>query len=148
MDRLSRILRPLLLGGAAAPAHILEEERYLPGDAGLIVADRYDAAVVRAGGASAARARAAQGRAAALRAPRRAPACRRRSTRRSAKLVSAAEAFFGFLSSISLLDVARARVAVGIVARRIAGDGIGAVGVGAMVEQQLARCAARAAGPR
>ena len=28
-------------------AHILEEERYLPGDAGLIVADRYDAAVVR-----------------------------------------------------------------------------------------------------
>ncbi len=27
-------------------AHILEEERYLPGDAGLIVADRYDAAVV------------------------------------------------------------------------------------------------------
>src|SRR3569832_236347 len=34
---------------AAPPhlAHILEEERYLPGDAGLIVADRYDAAVVR-----------------------------------------------------------------------------------------------------
>jgi len=29
-------------------AHILEEERYLPGDAGLIVADRYDAAIVRA----------------------------------------------------------------------------------------------------
>jgi hypothetical protein len=28
-------------------AHILEQERYLPGDAGLIVADRYDAAVVR-----------------------------------------------------------------------------------------------------
>jgi hypothetical protein len=28
-------------------AHILEEERFLPGDAGLIVADRYDAAVVR-----------------------------------------------------------------------------------------------------
>lgn len=28
-------------------AHLLEEERYLPGDAGLIVADRYDAAVVR-----------------------------------------------------------------------------------------------------
>ena len=28
-------------------AHILEEERYLPRDAGLIVADRYDAAVVR-----------------------------------------------------------------------------------------------------
>ena len=28
-------------------AHILEEERYQPGDAGLIVADRYDAAVVR-----------------------------------------------------------------------------------------------------
>jgi hypothetical protein len=28
-------------------AHILEEERYLPNDAGLIVADRYDAAVVR-----------------------------------------------------------------------------------------------------
>jgi len=28
-------------------AHILEEERYLPGEAGLIVADRYDAAVVR-----------------------------------------------------------------------------------------------------
>jgi len=27
--------------------HILEEERYLPRDAGLIVADRYDAAVVR-----------------------------------------------------------------------------------------------------
>lgn len=28
-------------------AHILQEERYLPGEAGLIVADRYDAAVVR-----------------------------------------------------------------------------------------------------
>ena len=28
-------------------AHIVEEERYLPGVAGLIVADRYDAAVVR-----------------------------------------------------------------------------------------------------
>jgi hypothetical protein len=28
-------------------AHILEEERYLPSDAGLIVADRYDAAIVR-----------------------------------------------------------------------------------------------------
>jgi hypothetical protein len=28
-------------------ASILEEERYLPGDAGLIVADRYDAAIVR-----------------------------------------------------------------------------------------------------
>lgn len=28
-------------------AHLLEEERFLPGDAGLIVADRYDAAVVR-----------------------------------------------------------------------------------------------------
>lgn len=28
-------------------AHILEEERYLPEDAGLIVADRYDAAVAR-----------------------------------------------------------------------------------------------------
>ena len=28
-------------------AHILEEERYLPNDAGLIVADRYDAAIVR-----------------------------------------------------------------------------------------------------
>ena len=34
----------------AVPAHlapILQQERYLPGDAGLIVADRYDAAVVR-----------------------------------------------------------------------------------------------------
>ena len=29
-------------------APILDEERYLPGDAGLIVADRYDAAIVRA----------------------------------------------------------------------------------------------------
>ena len=28
-------------------AHLLEEQRFLPGDAGLIVADRYDAAVVR-----------------------------------------------------------------------------------------------------
>lgn len=28
-------------------AHILQEERYLPGEAGLIVADRYDAAIVR-----------------------------------------------------------------------------------------------------
>ena len=28
-------------------AHILHEDRYLPGDAGLIVADRYDAAIVR-----------------------------------------------------------------------------------------------------
>ena len=34
----------------AVPPHlarILEEERYLPGEAGLIVADRYDAAVMR-----------------------------------------------------------------------------------------------------
>lgn len=34
----------------AVPPHlaaILEEERYLPGEAGLIVADRYDAAIVR-----------------------------------------------------------------------------------------------------
>ena len=34
----------------AVPPHlarILEEERYQPGDAGLIVADRYDAAIVR-----------------------------------------------------------------------------------------------------
>ena len=34
----------------AVPSHlaaILEEERYLPGEAGLIVADRYDAAIVR-----------------------------------------------------------------------------------------------------
>ena len=28
-------------------AHILEEERYLPSEAGLIVADRYDAALIR-----------------------------------------------------------------------------------------------------
>lgn len=28
-------------------AHLLEEERFLPGEAGLIVADRYDAAIVR-----------------------------------------------------------------------------------------------------
>src|SRR6185437_8975986 len=28
-------------------AHLLEQERFLPGDAGLIVADRYDAAVIR-----------------------------------------------------------------------------------------------------
>ncbi len=28
-------------------AHILDKERYLSGDAGLIVADRYDAAIVR-----------------------------------------------------------------------------------------------------
>jgi hypothetical protein len=28
-------------------AHLLEEERVLPGDAGLLVADRYDAAVMR-----------------------------------------------------------------------------------------------------
>ena len=28
-------------------AYLLEQERFLPGDAGLIVADRYDAAVVR-----------------------------------------------------------------------------------------------------
>ena len=28
-------------------AHLLEEDRFLPADAGLIVADRYDAAVVR-----------------------------------------------------------------------------------------------------
>ena len=34
----------------AVPPHlsaILEQERFLPGDAGLIVADRYDAAVIR-----------------------------------------------------------------------------------------------------
>ena len=30
-----------------ALARILDEERYLPGEAGLIVADRYDAAIVR-----------------------------------------------------------------------------------------------------
>lgn len=30
-----------------ALAHLLEEERFLPGDAGLLVADRYDAAVLR-----------------------------------------------------------------------------------------------------
>src|SRR3569833_2917750 len=37
----------------AVPPHlarILEEERYLPNEAGLIVADRYDAAVVREAG--------------------------------------------------------------------------------------------------
>lgn len=28
-------------------AHLLEEERFLPGEAGLLVADRYDAAVMR-----------------------------------------------------------------------------------------------------
>lgn len=28
-------------------AHILDEERYLPSEAGLIVADRYDAAIIR-----------------------------------------------------------------------------------------------------
>jgi hypothetical protein len=35
---------------AVPPAlvHILEHERYLPGEAGLIVADRYDAAITRA----------------------------------------------------------------------------------------------------
>lgn len=32
-------------------ARILDEERYLPGEAGLIVADRYDAAIVRAAAA-------------------------------------------------------------------------------------------------
>ena len=31
-------------------AHILDEERYLPGEAGLIIADRYDAAIVREAG--------------------------------------------------------------------------------------------------
>lgn len=30
-----------------ALAHLLEEERFMPGDAGLLVADRYDAAVIR-----------------------------------------------------------------------------------------------------
>jgi len=30
-----------------ALAHLLEEERFLPGEAGLLVADRYDAAVMR-----------------------------------------------------------------------------------------------------
>ena len=30
-----------------ALAHLLDEERFLPGDAGLLVADRYDAAVMR-----------------------------------------------------------------------------------------------------
>jgi len=49
-------------------ARFLEEDRYLPGEAGLIVADRYDAAVIRqprigrCGGT-------AQGRIAALCAP-------------------------------------------------------------------------------
>ena len=39
-DRFYWAVPPLL-------ARILDEERYLPGEAGLIVADRYDAAVVR-----------------------------------------------------------------------------------------------------
>ena len=31
----------------SALAHLLDEERFLPGEAGLLVADRYDAAVIR-----------------------------------------------------------------------------------------------------
>ena len=48
MDRLSRILRPLLLGGAAAAGAICwTRTASCPGEAGLLVADRYDAAVMR-----------------------------------------------------------------------------------------------------
>src|SRR4051794_12797816 len=61
---------------------------------------------------------------------------RRKSTRRWAKLVSG-RSRFRLLVVDQFLDFARPRVAVGIVARRIAGDRVGAVGVRAMVEQQL-----------
>ena len=48
MDRLSRLLRPFLLGGAAASRRrSSRRSAILPGEAGLIVADRYDAAVIR-----------------------------------------------------------------------------------------------------
>ena len=47
MDRLSGILRPFLLGGAASAGPFARGDAFLPGDAGLLVADRYDAAVMR-----------------------------------------------------------------------------------------------------
>ena len=53
-------------------AAICDGERFLPSEAGLIVADRYDAVLMRDAVAPAARAGAAQGRAAAVRAARRA----------------------------------------------------------------------------
>ena len=90
-------------------ARILEEERYLPSEAGLIVADRYDAAVVRE---AAHRPLApARRKAELLRFARR--AARRLSAQVDPSLgdayLAAAAAGLGFLSSISLQDVARAR---------------------------------------
>ncbi len=59
MDRLSRALRPLLLGGAGGvrPAAVRAARRSCPQRAGLIVADRYDAAIVREAATRAARQR-------------------------------------------------------------------------------------------
>ena len=60
----------------AVPSHlasICDEERFLPDEAGLLVADRYDAAIWREAAHRPLSAGAAQGRTAALRPPRRAP---------------------------------------------------------------------------
>ena len=57
-----------------ACARLLEQEHFLPDEAGLLVADRYDAVILREAVDPAAGAGAAQGRMAALRPPRRAPA--------------------------------------------------------------------------
>src|SRR5258708_10999965 len=62
-------------------------------------------------------------------------ALRRRSIRRWATLFSGRCRGFGFLVLDQLEDVARARIARGIIARRIAGGGVRPVGVGAGVEQ-------------
>ena len=108
MDRLSRILRPLLLGGAAASRAILRGGAL---SAGRSRADRrrpLRCGGGARGGAPAAGAGPAQGRVAALRPPRRAAACRRRSTRRwaTAELAAAAADGFGLLGLDQLQDVA------------------------------------------
>ena len=128
-------------------ASILEEERYLPGAAGLIVADRYDAAIVRDAAAPAAGSGAAQGRIAAFRAPRgAAPVGPDRSVAGRGQLRPAGG--LGLLVFDQLDDVARARVARRIVARRKTGDMIGLVGIGAGPQQRADDSSAGVAGPQ
>ena len=75
MDRLSRLLRPLLLGGARRPcAGMLDGDHFLPGEAGLLVADRYDAAIWREAALRPLAPARRKAETVALRPPRRAPA--------------------------------------------------------------------------
>ena len=87
----------------AVPPHlarILEEERYLPGEAGLIVADRYDAAVMREA--------AHRPLAPARLCPPRGEASRGAGRSVAGRLYLAAAPAFGFLSSMSF-RMSRAR---------------------------------------